>query len=171
MHILIVGARHVGKSTLIGRVLAGLDRPVFGFETRKEDGLADAVNGSPVYIYDAGGPYVQCPDRLVGHCKDRHPLVYPEAFDRFAGRLCDPPPGSVVVLDEIGFMESESRPFCEAIMRLLDGDVPVIAAVKHNDTPFLQAVRRHPRCRCFAITPENRDALSGEVLAFARMQL
>ena len=107
----------------------------------------------------------------MGYCKDRHPLVYPEAFDRFARRLCDPPPGSVVVLDEIGFMESESQPFCAAIMRLLDGDAPAIAAVKHNDTPFLQAVRRHPRCRCFAITPENRDALSGEVLAFARMQL
>ena len=32
MHTLIVGERRVGKSTLIGRVLNALDRPVYGFE-------------------------------------------------------------------------------------------------------------------------------------------
>ena len=53
MHTLIVGERRVGKSTLIGRVLNALDRPVYGFETKKEDSLADELRGSPVYIYDA----------------------------------------------------------------------------------------------------------------------
>ena len=53
MHTLIVGERGVDKSTLIGRVLNALDRPVYGFETKKEDSLADELRGSPVYIYDA----------------------------------------------------------------------------------------------------------------------
>ena len=40
MHALIIGAPGVGKSTLIRRVLAELNRPVFGFLTKKEDALA-----------------------------------------------------------------------------------------------------------------------------------
>ena len=35
MHLLLVGAPGVGKSTLIRRVLKKVDRPVFGFETKK----------------------------------------------------------------------------------------------------------------------------------------
>lgn len=171
MHTLIVGARHVGKSTLIRRVLEEIGRPVFGFETKKEDGLADEENGSPVYIYDAGTPHVQRGDNLVGYCKDRRPLTYKKTFDLYAPKLLDPPEDSMVLLDEIGFMESASERFCEAIMRLLDGDVPVIAAVKHNSTPFLDAVKRHPNCRCFMITPENRDALFDDVLSFVKLQI
>lgn len=36
MHILIVGPRQVGKSTLIDKVLKAAGRPVWGFETKKE---------------------------------------------------------------------------------------------------------------------------------------
>lgn len=171
MHALIVGARQVGKSTMIRRVLREINRPVFGFETRKEDELADAERGSPIYIYPAGQAHVQTADNLVGYCKDKRPEVCREAFDRFAPSLKNPPPHSMVVLDEIGFMESESEPFCTQILALLEGDVPVIAAVKHNSTPFLDQVKQHPNCRCFQITEENRDALFEQVLAFVRSQL
>ena len=163
-HILIVGARHVGKSTLIRRVLDEIDKPIFGFETKKEDWLADEENGSPVYIYGAGEAHVQRADNLVGYCKERRFQTNTETFNRFALRLANPPKGSIILLDEIGFMESSSEAFCQAIMNLLDGDIPVIAAVKHNSTPFLDAVKAHPNARCFAITEENRDGLFSEVL-------
>ncbi|MBQ7886569.1 MAG: hypothetical protein IJ313_06710 [Clostridia bacterium] len=170
-HALIVGARHVGKSTLIRRVLDELCMPVFGFETKKEDWLADEENGSPVYIYVAGEKHEQREDNLVGYCKDRHPTTHKDTFDRFALRLVNPPKGSIVLLDEIGFMESSSEAFCQAIMSLLDGDIPVIAAVKHNSTPFLDAVKRHTNACCFTITEENRDELYGEVLDFVKAQV
>ena len=171
MHTLIVGARHVGKSTLIRRVLDEIGMPVFGFETKKEDGLADEENGSPVYIYAAGEAHEQREDNLVGYCKERRFRTNTQAFDGFALRLANPPKGSIVLLDEIGFMESSSEAFCQAIMNLLDGDIPVIAAVKHNSTPFLDAVKAHPNARCFVITEENRDKLLGEVMAFVKAQV
>lgn len=106
----------------------------------------------------------------MGYCKDHHPVSRREGFDRYAQKLRALPAGCVVKLDEIGFMEAASPDFCEAVLRLLDGDVPVIAAVKHNASPFLDAVRSHPACRRFDITEANRDALYGEVLAFMRGQ-
>lgn len=174
MHALIVGPIQVGKSTLIHRVLDEIGMPVFGFETKKEEALADQALGSPVYIYEAGKPHVRQVDNLVAHCGQWcggwRKSVYTEAFDRFAPKLASPPAGHIVVMDEIGFMESSSPRFCSAIMHLLDGGAPVIAAVKCNSTPFLDAVKRHPNCRCFEITPENREALFEEVLAFVKQQ-
>lgn len=172
MHALIVGERGVGKSTLIRRVLEELHRPVYGFETKKEDALADALRGSPVYIYDAGRPRTQTAENRVGYCKNHCFDAAPEVFDRFAPRLRQPvPPGAIVVLDELGFMESQASSFCAAVLELLDGDVPVLAAVKHKSTPFLEAVRNHPGAMCFYITEENRDALFPQVLDFLRAQL
>ena len=169
MHALIVGARGVGKSTLIRRVVEDLGRPTFGFETKKEDSLARPGKGSPVYIYKAGEEHRQTEGNLVAWCENRCNAVVPAAFDRFALSLLAPvPEGSVVVMDEIGVLEASSEAFCEAVLRLLDGNTPVIAAVKDKDTLFLEQVRRHPGCKCFSLTPENREGIQIEVTAFLK---
>ena len=184
VHTLIVGEQGVGKSTLIRRVLAELELSVCGFETCKEDTLADPQLGSPLYIYEAGQPHVQREDNRVGWCKDQKPVTRIEGFDDFAPKLealsversagADLQTGvktDVILMDEIGVMESKSELFCQAILKHLDGDVPVLASVKYKDRPFLQQVRNHPKCRCFSVTPENREELYQEVLAFVKEQM
>lgn len=172
MQTLIVGPRGVGKSTLIRHVLAAVNLPVWGFETKKENSLADPQLGSPIYIYDAGAAHIQTPQNLVGYCKNQRFSATKEAFDRYGAKLRNPvPAGHMVLLDELGFMESASVDFCSAVLALLAGEAPAIAAVKDKDTPFLEAVRSHPNCRCFHITQENRDALREEVTAFVLSQL
>ncbi len=191
IHTLIVGEQGVGKSTLIRRVLEEVDVSICGFETRKEDGLADAVLGSPLYIYEAGKPHVQTADNLAGHCKDKKPVVYVQGFDRFAEKLEQLAEENrrehwasqenetiqgltrdrLILMDEIGVMECQSERFCSAILELLNGDTPILAAVKYKNRPFLEKVRSHPNCRCFTITPENRAALYEDVLAFVQAQI
>ena len=172
MHALIVGDRGVGKSTLIHRVLQELNRPVFGFETKKEEQLEDPIRGCPIYIYDAGKAHFQTPENLIGYHKERDIPAITAAFDRYAPRLLElVPKNAVVELDEIGFLEAKSDAFCQAVLHLLEGKNPVIAAVKKREHPFLDAVRNHPNARCFYITAENRDALYEEVLAFMKQQL
>ena len=172
MHVLITGPRGVGKSTLVRRVLAELNTPVFGFETKKEPALADPARGTPVYIYEAGAPRRRTEENLVGYCENRRAAAVKESFDRWAARLRAPvPEGHLVLMDELGFLESSSPDFCAAVLERLDGNVPVLATVKDKNTPFLEAVRAHPRGKCFFITEENRDALFEEVLAFLREQL
>ena len=137
VHALIVGPRGVGKTTLIRRVLSQLGRPVFGFETKKENPLADEVRGSPIYIYDPGTEHKQTPENLVGYCKNKHFSSVKNVFDRFATKLRTPVPnGHIVLLDEVGFMEASSKAFCGAVLSLLDGDIPVLAAVKDKEIPF-----------------------------------
>ena len=172
MHALIVGDRGVGKSTLIRRVLQELNRPVFGFETKKEEQLEDPIRGCPIYIYDAGKAHFQTPNNLIGYHKERDIPAITAAFDRYASKLLEVvPKDAVVELDEIGFLEAKSDAFCQAVLHLLEGKNPVIAAVKNREHPFLDAVRNHPNARCFYISAENRDALYEEVLAFMQQQL
>ena len=172
MHALIVGDRGVGKSTLIRRCLKELNCPVFGFETKKEEQLEDPLRGCPIYIYDAGKPHFQTPENLIGYHKERDIPAITAAFDRYAPSLMGSvAENAVVELDEIGFLEAKSEAFCQAVLHLLNGKNPVIAAVKNREHPFLEAVRNHPNARCFYINAENRDALYEEVLLFMKQQL
>ena len=172
MHALIVGDRGVGKSTLIRRCLKELNCPVFGFETKKEEALEDPIRGCPIYIYEAGKPHHRTEENLIGYHKEADAAAITAAFDRYAAKLAAPMPENCVVqLDEIGFLEAGAQEFCQAVLRLLDGNRPVIAAVKNRDIPFLNTIRTHPNAHCFTITAENRDALCEEVLAFLKHQL
>ncbi len=172
MHALIVGERRVGKSTLIHRVLEALDVSVCGFETKKEQELEDPVYGNPIYIYEAGQPHEQHEENCVGYCKDQKPKPNTEVFDRFAEKFQEfPGDHDMILMDEIGFLEKKSEAFCKGILSVLDGETPVIAAVKTKEIPFLETVRNHPNCRCFYITEENRDDLVGEVIVFVKEQL
>ena len=172
MHALIVGDRGVGKSTLIRRVLKELNRPVFGFETKKEEALEDPLRGCPIYIFDAGKPHCQTAENFIGYHRETDFGTFTAAFDRYAPKLlATVPEDAVVELDEIGFLEANSVAFCQAVLHLLDGDRPVIAAVKNREIPFLNRIRKHSNARCFAITPENRDTLYEEVLIYMKQQM
>lgn len=172
MHVLIVGPVQVGKSTLIRKILAALGRPVCGFETKKEDWLIGADGSIPIYIYPAGGPYQQTEENRIGIRHKDGLIIFEKAFERFAAEgHCQPSSDDMVILmDEIGHMESRSRLFCNEILKALDGDQLVLAAVKDKDKPFLEQVRNHPKARCFYITEENRDHLEQEIWEFIRSQ-
>ena len=170
MHILIIGSNGVGKSTLIRRVLEKVSLPVYGFLTKKE-APAHAGGPEPVYIHGVSGERSYTKDNLVGTCTDHHSTRFPEAFDRAVSYLRDIPARSIVLMDELGVMESDARAFCAAVLECLDGDSLVIASVRNKKSQFLDAVRTHPKARCFFITPENGDTLFLEVKAFMDEQL
>ncbi len=160
-HIFLCGERGVGKSTLIRRLLDASGLRMGGFCTKlihTEDGW------NPVYIHPAAQHMEERtygPENRVAYCDGKHHQIHGEVFDTVGAPLLRPVDGEeVMVMDELGFMESRSHDFTAAVFRALDGPIPVLAAVKNRfDVDFLNAVRAHPAARLVQIDPENRDEL------------
>jgi len=162
-HILICGEIGSGKSTMIRRLTAEVSRPVYGFVTKK---MPPDENGyHPVHISSAQ-PQSQTykSDHLVGLCQGVGLFsVYSEVFDTIGLKLLKAPSNGVIIMDELGFMESQSDLFCKKVLETLDQNIPVIAAVKTKDIPFLKAVRAHKNAVLYTLTVENRDVLYKEL--------
>ncbi|MBQ6235771.1 MAG: hypothetical protein IJK54_07615 [Clostridia bacterium] len=161
-HILIVGRNDVGKSTLIRALLEMIPAPIGGVITKKEAPQPDGF--CPVYIHSYGAPKRYGNENRIGLCRQGNSIAFPDAFDRFAASEAFPK-GGVTVFDELGFLESNAPMFTEAVLKTLDDAPLVIAAVRDKETPFLDAVRSHPRADVYRIDPENRDRLREALLS------
>ena len=162
MKILLCGDINSGKTTLIQRLLADMSAAPRGYITVR---MPEVDGVSNVYLYDIANPPERVEDAaVIMAISDTGTEKHPERLDTPGVRyLTDIPAGSVVVLDEIGSLETASPEFQKAVMRILSGDYTVLAAVKAANTDFLRAVRRHPDCELYIITPDNRDALYAQL--------
>jgi nucleoside-triphosphatase THEP1 len=70
----------------------------------------------------------------------------------------------LVVLDEVGKMESFSAAFRDAVERLLAGEVPLLATVAAHGVGFPKKVRHDPRIVLVKMGRESRDAVVGDIL-------
>lgn len=164
-HILVCGEVGVGKTTLLRRLLERSRRPLYGFVTKRlpvpgEDGLYQVrlCPASP-----EGREWERTSGELAGLCGQRRE-AYPRAFDGLGVQLLQAPAEGLILMDELGFLENRAEAFRAAVLKALDGDVPVLAAVKTRDTPFLRQVRDHHNARLAVVTPENRDRLFQQLL-------
>ena len=104
MNVVLCGCSGTGKSSAIEKILTHFDEPIYGFWTRK---LAPLDNGEcSVYFHPCQEPITFT--HRIGICKDRHAEKFPQVFDTVGVRsLTDIPEGSIVMMDEIGFMDFE----------------------------------------------------------------
>ena len=165
MKILLCGDVNSGKSTMIRKLIADMGVPPRGYITVRLPAGADGK--SYVYLYDVAEPPANITDaQVIMSISDEGIERHPEYMDGLAvSYLRGIPEGSLVVMDEIGTLESAAPAFQREVMRILSGNYSVFAAVKAQNTEFLRAVRRHPDCELYIITPENRDDLYAQIKA------
>jgi nucleoside-triphosphatase len=83
-----------------------------------------------------------------------------EEFDRIAlPSLAEAPRSGVTVIDELGKMELASERFRDAVSRLLEQAVPLVATVHAYRHPFTDALKRREDVELERITRQNRDRL------------
>ena len=70
----------------------------------------------------------------------------------------------LIVLDEIGKMESFSNPFREAVERLLASDLPVVGTVASHGVGFPKKVRHDSRVTLVRMNRSSRAWAVGEIL-------
>ena len=158
-HIVLWGQRGVGKSTLARRLLEDWTGPVRGFVTRSSPPDADGFRSTYLHAADDPTPVEHTRNR-VGRTNRTEHTMWPEVFDGLGVELLRAEPGSLILMDELGFLEQDAAGFRRQVLRCLDGNIPVLAVIKHKThIPFLQEIRTHPRVQLYQVTAENRDDL------------
>ena len=164
--IFLTGEVQTGKSTVIQKVLLLLPSLVYGgFRTVS---AAPITKGAmlDVFIEKAWEETTHDADHLVGSRLRKGLFIpHPEVFDAAGVEiLASKPAGAALILmDELGTMENDSKLFQKAVMDTLDGPLPVIGVIKPKHTDFLDMIRTHPRSTIFEVTEENRDILPSRI--------
>ena len=144
-HILICGAKGVGKSTLIRRLCMDANAPIYGYCTKMLS-TADADGLFPIYIHPARQTEAERTygsANLIGRCDICIRDVYTNVFNTLGAEyITAAKPGGYIIMDELGFMEKDAEKFKRAVFNALDGNIPIIAAVKARyDVDFLNRIR------------------------------
>lgn len=165
--LLLEGPPRAGKTTVVRRLAALLLEagvPVSGFTTRelRQHGqrvgfLAEEVGGPSAVIAHV--------DWTSGPAVGRY-RVDVAAFERVAlpalRRAREQ--GGIAVIDELGRMELASPAFVHAVQELFgDPGVTLVATVHVARHPVTDALKHHPGVQPVTVTPQNRDALPGQL--------
>lgn len=152
MHLFITGGIGSGKSTIIKSILQRARRPVYGFVTQKGP---ESPLGSEIRMFPAGGGA----GFPIAVCRSENEFFADvAALDEFGtSLLLNIPDGALVLMDELGFLESKAAAFREQVLNTLNRNVTVLGAIKPLPLSFLDAVRNHPNVRLVTVTPETRS--------------
>jgi nucleoside-triphosphatase len=167
LRALLEGRPGIGKTTVVRRLISLLGDagvPHGGFVTdeirvrgSREGFAVEAVSGERAVLAHVDLPG---PPRVGRYGVDL------QAFERIAlPALATSPPGGVVVVDELGKMELASAAFRDAVLTLLDQEVPVVATVQLHRHPFTDAIKGRPDVRVLRVTEHNRNALPERLAA------
>lgn len=159
--IMLTGKIGVGKTTLLYRLLSIIhhDKKIYGFCTEKSTAGDKHCDIGQVYIYPAASikikSQINCVAELTGNKKF---TVHTEIFETIGVQLLsDIPKGSIIIMDEIGFLESNAPKFSSKIKEIINDDYTVLGIIKPIKTPLLDYIRSSPNINMFTITQANRD--------------
>jgi len=90
------------------------------------------------------------------------------AIDEIAGATLrvDQDEADAVLIDEIGRMECLASEFLDSVTDLLDTPLPVVATVAREGAGLIAEVKNRPDALLWEVTPDNRDRLPAEVVAW-----
>ncbi len=161
-NIFLTGAPSSGKTTVIKKVIAGLDLPVSGFYTEEERVEGKRV-GFVMTTLDGRRGYLA----HQGILSDFHIRRYGVSIgniEEIAVPSISPVRGRVIILDEIGKMECFSETFRKAAVTALDAPNIVVGTITFGGDDFILGIRKRADIEIHEVTPENRDALPTLIL-------
>jgi len=166
MHIFLQGQRNTGKSTVILRTLEILLplKPLVpgGFFTWN-----GGKNDPHVYMRPARSGQEHEVFRLASYDAAKGGLIGNiRAFDVDGVRLLNESRDSdLVIMDELGFLESGAEVFKQAVLDTLAGNAPVFGVLRLGDIPWHRSIRRNPSVTIFDVDESTREALPQELAA------
>ena len=169
MHIFLQGPRNVGKSTVIRKTL-----DILAVESPLEIGGFFTWNGGK------GNPYIFMKSarnngegeiyRIAHFDESKGGLKCDiEVFEREGVRLLNASRKSeLIIMDELGYLESDAPMFKQAVLNLVSGQAPVYGVLRLGDVPWHDAIKRNPLVKLVDVNKDNRDVLPQKLAGMLR---
>ena len=164
MHVFLQGARKIGKSTVIRKTLEIIahDKPIMlgGFYTW--NGGRDDPN---VYMRSAQGADSEGAAIVAEWNRDSGRMdSVANAFEHEGVRLLRAlSAADLIIMDELGYLESKSPGFVQAVLDVIDGDIPVFGVLRLGDVPWHADIKSNTNVKIYDVNEKNRDDLPREL--------
>lgn len=156
-NVFFTGKVQIGKTTLIKKFLSDYKFKTGGFMTHRvsEDNLTEFIVYSP-----ANSDISYKIAKIINRPFEVN--VYEDAFEEgVAGLIKDSLEKSdIIILDELGHMESNCKEFKDAVLKALDSSVPVLGVLKAYDCEFLNLIKMRDDVTVIEVTENNRDIIN-----------
>jgi nucleoside-triphosphatase len=156
--IFLTGGKQVGKTTIITRFVSELAFLPAGFNTVAGGASADGRRDR-IFIIPYGTPLAEPPDIPPAAVRGINKIQsYPDVFDTLGSAILKASHGAkLIIMDELGFMESEAFSFQKEVFACLDSAAPILGVIKPKQTPFLDRIRAHRAVQIFEVREGNRN--------------
>ena len=161
MHVFLCGDKHVGKSTLVRKIL---EKAAYQY-----DGLLSYsrfVDGDRhVFLKSVKGEEEGV---LCGICSKQHITQrWPEVFDMAGSAILERAglASDVVVIDEIGSMERDATIYSTCIKDFVNSEKPLVLGVLQDmaQTELAKWLRSRDNIIWYRVDEENRNSLADEI--------
>jgi nucleoside-triphosphatase len=165
MKLLLTGPPGIGKTTIVQKVLSGIEIGAGGFYTEEIREGGRRVGFSLKTLEGEEGIFAHIDNRgeyrvgRYGVDIDRFEAMAILALEKALKEK------ELVVIDEIGTMELFSQTFKDMVMRILDQDERHVLGVIHKGKdPFVTSVKRRGDVEVIAVSHTNRDDLPPQII-------
>ena len=152
MNVILTGQRQIGKSTALGRFLAGFSGSVAGFRT-VFDSRSDPKNRRLLLCAIPDGE-----SETAVIWTDGTPQVELAVFDRCVPSMLAQN-ADLFVLDELGKFEGGAAEMQRAVEALFDAAADVLAVVRCDAPGWMGALKARPDVTVLTVTEKNRDGV------------
>lgn len=154
-HLFLTGAKQVGKSTVINRLLATQPCLLGGFRTVR----TDSVYAPRFSVHMLRPNERPTAENLLFLCGEPSNDTAAHFGTLGCAALSQNQEAQLLLMDELGPTEANAYAFQQAVFAALDGDTPILGVLQQADSPFLGQIAAHEAVTVVEVTLENRDQL------------
>ena len=163
MHIFLQGPKKIGKSTIIRKMLE-----ILTADTNIKPGGFFTWNGGEadphVYMRPACTGTENKTLRLASYDPESGLISDNQVFERDGVEILTGSKGAnLIIMDELGFLESKAPLFRKAVLDILAGDIPVLGVLRLGGVPWHNDIKSNPQVTVIDVNENNRDELPREL--------